>query len=175
MALGCVGGSKGKGSEDKEKLKPYILESPPPAIPHRIDVNFENKVHLIGYKFEPETAKPGEEVKLTYYWRCDDNVEDGWMLFTHTKDASNGRMANLDFEGPLREQRNNRQLLGPDRWEKGKYYVDEQTWKLPDWVSGPEVTVMVGIWKGDARLRIISGPNDGDNSALVGQLKTGRP
>jgi hypothetical protein len=33
MALGCVGGSKGKGSEDKEKLKPYILESPPPDIP----------------------------------------------------------------------------------------------------------------------------------------------
>ena len=81
----------------------------------------------------------------------------------------------LDFDGPLREPRNNRQLLGPDRWEKGKYYVDEQTWKLPDWVSGPDVTVMVGVWKGDARLRVISGPNDGDNSALVGKLETGRP
>ena len=32
---------------------------------------------------------------------------------------------------------------------------------------------MVGIWKGDARLRIVSGPNDGDNSAIVGTLKTG--
>ncbi|HEX4447119.1 MAG TPA: carbohydrate-binding family 9-like protein, partial [Polyangiaceae bacterium] len=40
-------------------------------------------------------------------------------------------------------------------------------------ISGAEVTVFVGIWKGDARLRIVSGPNDGDNSAIVGTVKTG--
>jgi hypothetical protein len=40
-------------------------------------------------------------------------------------------------------------------------------------VTGAEVTILVGLWKGDARLRIISGPNDGDNSAIVGKIKTG--
>jgi Carbohydrate family 9 binding domain-like len=40
-------------------------------------------------------------------------------------------------------------------------------------VTGSEITVFTGIWKGDARLRIISGPNDGDNSAIVGKIKTG--
>jgi hypothetical protein len=29
---------------------------------------------------------------------------------------------------------------------------------------------MLGIWKADARLRIISGPNDGDNAAIVGRI-----
>jgi hypothetical protein len=67
-------------------------------------------------------------------------------------------MANVDFDGPPREPRNNRQLLGPDRWEKGEYYVDERTWKLPDRVSGPEVTAAVGVWKGDARLTLETGP-----------------
>jgi Carbohydrate family 9 binding domain-like len=172
--LGCVGGGKGLSSEDKEKLQPYILDAPPADIPHKLDVNFENKVHLIGYKFEPETARPGQDVKLTYYWRCDDTLEDGWLLFTHTKDVGSGKMGNLDFTGPLREEHNNtHQLLGPERWEKGKVYVDEQTYKVPAEVTGAEVTVMVGIWKGDARLRIVSGPNDGDNSAIVGSLKTG--
>jgi hypothetical protein len=173
FAAGCVGGSKGLSAEDKEKLKAYVLDTAPADIPHALDVNFENKAHLIGYKFEPETARPGQEVKLTYYWRCDDTLEDGWLLFTHTKDEGSGKMGNLDYVGPLRDQRNNHQVLGPERWEKGKVYVDEQTYKVPDDVSGAEVTVFVGIWKGDARLRIISGPNDGDNSAIVGKIKTG--
>jgi hypothetical protein len=171
--FGCVGGSKGLSSEDKERLKPYVLESAPAEMSHKLDVNFENKVHLIGYEFSPEAAKPGAEVKLKYYWRCDDTLEDGWLLFTHTKDEGSGKMGNLDFVGPLREQKNNHQVLGPERWERGKVYVDEQTYKVPDDVTGAEVTVFVGVWKGDARLRIISGPNDGDNSAIVGKIKTG--
>jgi hypothetical protein len=171
--FGCVGGSKGLSSEDKERLKPFILEAVPAEMQHKLDVNFENKVHLVGYEFSPEQSKPGGEVKLKYYWRCDDPVEDGWMLFTHTKDEGSGKMGNLDFVGPLREQKNNRQILGPDRWERGKVYVDEQTYKVPEDVTGGEVTIFTGVWKGDARLRIISGPNDGDNSAIVGKIKTG--
>ena len=51
-------------------------------------------------------------------------------------------MGNLDFVGPLREERNNsHQVLGPERWEKGKVYVDEQTYKVPAEVTGAEVTV----------------------------------
>ena len=174
-SVACVGGSKGLSAEDKEKLKPYILDSAPADIPHRLDVNFENKVHLVGYKFDPESAHPGQEVKLTYYWHCDDSVEDGWLLFTHTKDEGNSKLGNLDNVGPLRELRNGaHQALGPERWEKGKYYVDEQTYKVPEDVAGSEVTIYVGVWKGDARLRIISGPNDGDNSATVGKVKTGK-
>lgn len=172
VAAGCVGGSKGLSSEDKEKLKPYILDALPADVPHKLDVNFENKAHLIGYKMDPESAKPDQDVKLTYYWRCDDTIEDGWLLFTHTKDDGSGKMGNLDFVGPLRDQRNgSHQVLGPERWEKGKIYVDEQDYKVPTDVTGPTVTIMVGIWKGDARLRVISGPNDGDNSAIVGKLK----
>jgi hypothetical protein len=173
VGFGCVGGSKGLSTEDKERLKPYVLESAPADLAHKLDVNFENKVHLIGYAFSPEAAKPGAEVKITYYWRCDDTLEDGWLLFTHTKDEGSGKMGNLDFVGPLREQKNGHQVLGPERWERGKVYVDEQTYKVPDDVTGAEVTVFTGIWKGDARLRIVSGPNDGDNSAIVGKIKTG--
>ncbi len=172
-SMACVGGGKGITSEDKERLKAYILEAPPADLAHKVDVNFENRLHLIGYKFEPELARPGTEVKITYYWRCDDTVDDGWQLFTHLHDPAQDKSDNLDWNGPIRENRNNKQILGPDRWEKGKVYVDEQTYKMPDWIKGPDFTVMVGVWKGDARLRIVSGPNDGDNRAIVGKIKTG--
>ncbi len=170
---GCVGGGKGLSASDKDRLKAYILDAPPADMPHKLDVNFENKAHLIGYKFEPETAKPGEEAKITYYWQSDDVLDDGWLLFTHVRDEGTGKLGNLDFDGPLREARNGHQVLGPEHWEKGKVYVDEQTYKVPADVAGAEITFLVGIWKGDARLRILSGPNDGDNSAIVGKLKTG--
>jgi hypothetical protein len=173
VSIACVGGSKGLSSEDKDRLKANILDAPPADLQHKLDVNFEGKIHLIGYKFEPESARPGQEAKLTYYWRCDDTVEEGWLLFTHTKDETSGKMGNLDYAGPLREEKSGgHQLLGPERWDKGKIYVDQQTYKVPDDVQG-DVGVYVGIWKGDARLRIVSGPNDGDNSAIVGRIKTG--
>src|ERR1700722_10631818 len=54
LLAACVGGSKsGVTSEDKERLKQYVLDQPPADMPHKLDVNFENKLHLIGYKFEP--------------------------------------------------------------------------------------------------------------------------
>jgi len=174
VASACVGGGgKGLSSDEKDRIKPFVSASVPAGIAHPLDINFENKIHLIGYKFEPELAKPGQDVELTYYWRCDDALDEGWMLFTHTKDEVSGKMGNLDFVGTIREQKGNHQLLGPDHWEKGKFYIDQQTYKIPTDVEGPEETVFVGVWKNDQRLRIISGPNDGDNSAIVGKVKTG--
>jgi hypothetical protein len=170
---GCVSGSKGLSAEDKERLKQYELDTPPTAIAQKIDVNFENKLRLIGYAVEPEVAPPGTPVKITFYWRAEDAVEDGWMLFTHLRDSVADRSDNLDWKGPLREQRGRGQIFPPSKWQKGKIYVDEQNYVVPDWVQGPEIDVFTGIWKNDARFRILSGPNDGDNRALVAKIKTG--
>lgn len=171
----CVGGSKGTSAEDKEKVKAYILDAPP-ADAKKIDINYENKVRIVGYKVEPELAPPGTEVKVTYYWRCDDTPEDGWMLFTHVVDDASGQALNLDANGPLRELKNDKPLLPPSRWEKGKVYADEQTFTMPDWgdAMGPELTVKTGVWKNDARLRIQSGPSDGQQGGVVAKVKTGR-
>lgn len=170
--LACVGGKTQISAEDKERLKAYILDAPPPDA-KKVDINFENKIHLVGVKVEPELAPPGTPVKLTYYWRVDDPIEEGWQLFTHVQHEGFDRPENLDAAGPLRELKGNRQVLGPDRWERGKVYADEQSFTMPAELRGPDTTVYVGIWKGDARLRVISGPNDGDNRAIVAKLKTG--
>jgi len=80
--LACVGGKQQISAEDRERLKAQIVDAAP-ADAKKIDVNFENKVHLVGYKIEPELAPAGTPVKLTYVWRCDDPIEEGWQLFTH--------------------------------------------------------------------------------------------
>ncbi|HSO38346.1 MAG TPA: carbohydrate-binding family 9-like protein [Labilithrix sp.] len=169
---GCVGGKQQITAEDKQRLQAQILEAVP-ADAKKVDVNFENKVHLVGFKVDPELAPPGTPVKVTYYWRCDDPLEEGWQLFTHIQHEGFEKPDNLDGNGPLRELKGNHQVLGPDRWERGKIYADEQTFTMPQDLRGPDTMVYVGIWKGDARLRILSGPNDGDNRAIVAKIKTG--
>ncbi len=168
----CVGGKQQISAEDKERLKPYILDAVP-ADAKKVDINFENKIHMVGYKLEPELAPPGTPVKITYYWRCDEPIEEGWQLFTHIQHEGFDKPDNLDTSGPLREIKGNKQVLGPDRWERGKVYADEQSFTMPAELRGPDTLIYVGIWKGDARLRIVSGPSDGDNRAIVAKVKTG--
>ena len=51
------------------------------------------------------------------------------------------------------------------------------SYKVPDWVQGPQLQLLTGIWKDTAkdtvRLRILSGPGDSENRATVGIIKTG--
>src|SRR3954471_7321707 len=164
---GCVGGSKSGGKEE-EKLKAYVLDAVPADIPNKVDINYENKVHLVGYKVEPAgKAGPGTDVKLTMYWRADDKLDEGWSLFTHVLDANNERVLNIDNVGPLREVKDSHQALWPSAWKKGKVYVDEQSFRVPEDVKTPELAVTTGIWKGDARLKVVGGPADGENRGVV--------
>jgi hypothetical protein len=172
FASACVGGKTQLSADDRERLKAYILDTVP-ADATKTDVDFKGKVHLVGYKVTPEVAGPGTPVKLVYYWRCDEPVEQGFRLFTHLQHEGKDRFEGLDDVGPLRENNGQGQVLGPDKWERGKIYADEQTFTMPNDLRGPETTVYVGIYRGDERLQIVRGPNDGDNRAIVTKIKTG--
>jgi hypothetical protein len=140
----------------------------------KLDINFENKVRLVGYKIEPAgNAGPGTDVKLTMFWKVDDKLDDGWSLFTHIVDSNNDRILNIDNVGPLREVKESHQALWPSAWEKGKVYADEQSFRVPDDVKTADFAITTGIWKGDARLKVVSGPADSENRGIVVRVKTG--
>lgn len=169
---GCVGGAKRLSEEDRARLAPYVLAALPADVPTKVDVNFANKVHLLGWKIAPESAPPGSEVKLTFYWQCDEPVGEGWQLFTHVQFEGQDRFDNLDSVGTLRDVRDGVQVLGPSRWERGKVYVDEQTYRVPPGATG-EGVVYVGIWKGNDRLHVVNGPSDGTHRAIAGKIRSG--
>ena len=176
VGLGCVGGSKSK-KVNKEALKQYILSAPPTDIPNKLNAVFEGKAKLIGYRISPDkTAKPGSEIKLTMYWQCLEDVPKGWLLFTHVLAANGNRIegGNFDNVGPLRQWSDSTQALPPGEWQKGKVYVDEQTFKLPPKLDTHQVTIVTGIWKAESRLKITSGPHDKENRAIVAHLSTGQ-
>ncbi len=171
MLPGCVGGSGEVTQQDKQRLKAYILEQAPTTIPRKLDINFDNKVTLLGCRVEPRgPVEPGQRVKLTMYWMSKETLGDGWNLFTHILDGSGERILNIDNVGPLREWRQTRQILWPTAWQPGKVYVDEQQFSIPSNVRTKRVQVVTGIWKGNARLKILAGRKDRENRAIVADL-----
>ncbi|RYE92628.1 MAG: hypothetical protein EOO75_06230, partial [Myxococcales bacterium] len=137
------------------RLRRYILDAPP-DIAHPLAVSFGDQVRLLGYQVEPAGAlAPGQPFTLTMYWQCDRRPEAGWQLFTHLLDERGQRLpgGHADSLGPLRETSSGRPALPPSGWRAGKVYVDEQPLRVPD-SAGAEVTVTVGLWRGEQRLPV---------------------
>ncbi len=176
MLTGCVGASDSSDAAERERLAPYILNSPPKDLEHQSEINYNNKVVLLGYKVTPkEGYKPGSTVKLTMYWQAKADLEEGWSLFTHVLDASGRQLLNIDNVGPLRRWKVSQQSLPPSDWEVGKVYVDEQTFTIPREAGNQRVQVAVGVWKGNKRLKVVSGPHDDADRGLVATLTFQRP
>jgi hypothetical protein len=147
-------------SAERERIASLVTtEAPSPE--HELDISFENKVKLIGYDVSVERATAGEGFDVTWYWKVERPLEEGWRLFTHVADASGESRLNQDMEGDIR------QLYQPGRWKTGEYIADKQHVTVPaDWTS-PRVTFFLGLWNGPHRLQVTSGPSDGDNRARV--------
>jgi len=173
LAGACVGGSKEAPAVDQtEALKAFILDAPPADVGTKVDINFDNKVTLLGAKVEPASVRAGDRVKVTMYWKVTKEIgEQGWKLFTHVVDGSGERVLNIDNVGPLRRMVGHDQALSPSSWKAGKVYVDEQEFSIPKKVRTATVQVTVGIWKADERLPIVSGPHDRDNRGQAATIK----
>ena len=176
---GCVKRKSGISQSEKEQLKPYILDDVPGDVKHKTDVNFDDKVHLVGWRADPESAGPGANVHLTLYWKKTGDLDPGWMLFTHvTTDNPKDAKGNLDCVGAIRAEKKEgctEQLYGPSAWDKGKVIVDAFDYTVPSDATWQNTRFLVGIWHlPDARLKIKNAEaNDGDNRANVVTVPTG--
>lgn len=161
-------------------LAQYVLDEVPSDVKNPTFIDFEGKVQIIGWELEPTgVVGPGQKLKLKLYWKSAQKLGPGWSLFTHFVapggariDANVGGVA-LDDIGPLRARSGGQQALGPSAWQPGKIYVDVQELEMPRQLAVPEVSIVVGVWKGQSRLDVISGPSDRERRAIVTHVKTG--
>ncbi len=171
LLAACVGSSAKDEQQARERLKSYVLGAVPADVGQKLDVSYEDKVVLLGARVEPgSSVRPGQQVKITMYWQCKQALGSGWNLFTHVVDGSGERLINIDNVGPLREAHDGQQALPPGAWEAGKVYVDEQSFAVPNNVKTDRIQVVTGIWKGDGRLKAVSGPHDATNRGIAATL-----
>ncbi len=159
----CVSSKKTK-KEQKAAMAELTVDQPPKGM-KKVDINFDDKISLIGYELENKgKVKPGDTVKYTLYWKANKPIgSNGWNLFTHVLDSKKKRVLNIDKVGSLRSDK----AIGPSKWQAGKIYVDSQSFKVPASARGETLSVVTGFWKSSKRLKLKKGPSAGADRGLA--------
>lgn len=171
---GCTSDTPPLTDAQRAALAPYVLGAMPETAT-KASLDFDGKARIIGYQVEPKQATyaPGTDVKVTLFWRCEQKLEDGHLLFAHLVGEGGQKLEIIDNRGPLRRLDGFvGQPLPPSRWEVGKIYRDELSFQVPADPS-PQVIVAAGIYKGDKRVAIRGVGGDKENRTAFVRLATG--
>jgi hypothetical protein len=152
---------RGSCNKDLNPLRRYVLDHPP-KVPKAISANFENKVKLLGYSVADEVTRGGK-FPITLYFQVLDKVPSGYKLFLHFDQPAarfHGDHEPLDGKFPTQY------------WLPGEYIIDTHEVEIPfiTTSSGP-YTIYMGFWRGEERLKVVAGPNDGSNRVPIGRIR----
>ena len=153
LAFGCVEQADEKPTkEDEEFIKKNLLTSDPtPQFVAHADL--DGKVEYIGIDVSPNPAEPGKDVHLTHYWKVKSAPSDGWRLFTHVSGPGGKGFINVDH-GPISGK------YPVARWKAGDIIRDQHSFHLPPNWAFNSVSVYTGLWRGNERMTIKSGPHE---------------
>ncbi len=133
------------------------------TIPQPMQVTLGDAVDLMGYEVSSPTARPGETVTLTLYWRARQPLPADYTVFVHLGDAA-----------PLVAQADGPPLAGrapTSSWRPGQTVRDERRLVIrPDAAPG-DYPLRVGLYLSStgARLPVTAG-GSGD-SILLGSIQ----
>ncbi len=101
-------------------------------------------IRYLGSKVDPVKPRPGQPVQLTHYFQALKTPPAGWSLFTHAVDPGTGSMM-VNADHPIQGG-----AMPLERWPVGAIIEDSHQITAP----GGEARVVLGFWKGDARLPV---------------------
>lgn len=113
----------------------------------RIDVGFEQGIHLLGYRVKSNWVKPGETIDLVLYWQADSRVPLDYTIFMHV----------LDADGRLRAQQDNPPVSGfypTSQWTPNEMIVDAYHISLPPNLPYGNYALEVGLYDGRTQVRL---------------------
>jgi 4-amino-4-deoxy-L-arabinose transferase-like glycosyltransferase len=154
----------GPGERDLNPLRLYVSDKPPTP-GHPMSINFGDKVELIGWD-APAAISPRQDFKLRLYYKVNAPLPGSYKIFVHVDGAGtriNGDHVPLDGKFPT------------NYWVVGSYITDEHTIKPGDNNTGTSPNggvyqIYMGMYLGAERLKVTSGPSDGDNRARLGAI-----
>lgn len=129
----------------------------------QVDVyaDFGEQLALLGYDVSKTTAKPGENIELTLYWKAQDDLDINYQVFIHVF-SPDGLATQSDKLNPGE--------FPTKRWPEDKYVRDNHQIVLPDNLQPGQYEVAVGVWvQGDGwRLPLLNeqGQQIGDRFTL---------
>jgi 4-amino-4-deoxy-L-arabinose transferase-like glycosyltransferase len=159
--------SLGSGEKNQNPLDALVLtELPHPSRP--LDVNMDDKLQVLGIDIVDESGRIVDSVVasqnyvLKTYYRVLAPITTEWEAFIHIdgyRRRHNGDHKPMNGKYPM------------SLWLPGDLLVDDHEFKLEPNFSAGTYDVYFGLFVGDTRMKVLSGPNDGDNRINGGHLR----
>ena len=156
-----------QGEKNQTPLGSMVLSAPPNP-QHRLEANMDDKLEVIGFDLTDERGRlveaisPGRPYHMKTFYRVLAPVTSEWEAFIHIDGyhrRHNGDHKPMNGKYPM------------SLWLTGDLLMDDHEFKLePNFTPG-SYTIYFGLFVGDTRLKVKSGPNDGDNRIDGGPLR----
>ncbi len=133
---------------------------------HRVDVNFDNKVELLGYDLSSNRALPGESVTLTLYWQSLAEMNTDYSVGIHLLDAHQRVIG-------ARDSYPGHGLLPTRLWQPGQLIRDTYWLPISPDASAPNVAqIQVTLYSLETRRNLpASDPQGRAVTPIFGALK----
>lgn len=160
--------SRLEDSEKNENPLNKILLSSMPHPQHPFEVNMDDKLLCLGYDVVDPNGKlatvvaPGRKYRMRTYYKVLAPVTTEWEAFIHIDGyhrRHNGDHKPLNGKYPFA------------LWLKDDLIVDDYEFQLEPNFSPGSYNVYFGLFVGETRLKVKSGPSDGDNRVNGGVLR----
>lgn len=146
--------------------------APPPvdaaSISQPLSVTFDGKIELLGTEVDRGSAKPGDPIKVTLYWRARQPIDRSYVEFVHL----------IDDQGIIVAQRDTwpgRGMYPTTLWQPGEIFADTLDVHVPDGAYAPNnATLRVGLYEQDGpRLAAIDAQGEAieDDAVSIGAVK----
>lgn len=139
------------------KRLPPLTSEQIAAIPHRLDVSFEDKARLLGYSIDKDTVRPGDHISVVLYWQALMAMNDDYVVFIHL----------INPDGTLSAQRDSphgETLQTTRYWKPGEVFAETYEVDIPETALAPaEADLQVGLYLPDQPRLATTG---GDGKAL---------
>jgi len=155
-------------AEKNENPLNRIVLADAPAPQKKLDVNLEDKLQVLGYDIADERGRlvdhvaPGKKYHMRTYFKVLAPVQSEWEMFIHIDGfhkRHNGDHKVCEGKYPM------------SLWLKDDVVMDDHEFTLePNFSPGP-YTLYFGLFLGDTRLKVKSGPADGENRVNGGALR----
>ncbi len=125
--------------DQEQQIAASVLTAPPADLDTKLEVKFEDKLTLLGYKLEPkDKAAAGGNLTLSLFWRVDQPLPGDWKIFVHME-APGLKRQPFDHYGVGG-------LYPLSQWKKGEIIKDTVTMEIPgDWPKS-NTQLLIGVF-----------------------------
>lgn len=163
VLFSCVEQDQDKPNANDLAAAKQNLLSAPPSPRYPVNADLDGKVIFLGLDADPLPANAGRDLKLTQYYKVVSSPGDGWRTFTHLEGPGKQNYVNADH-APMDGK------YPVSAWKAGDIIRDIHTVHVPDGWSFPVLEVYVGLWRGQERMPVKSGPHDAEGRVLAASI-----